>query len=225
MLGMIDAGARRETRLLADIGGGADADTAVDYTTEGLFAGTRIATEAGWCAVERVSVGDRVPTFDNGLQTVVEISRLTRPLGLPTYARPVHVPARALGNNHDLVLLPDQSVMVESDAAEALFGDPFAVLKARDVVGFRNITRIAGDANREVVNLHFAAHEVLRIEGGALIVADADVPGRVPLEQLASIRLPAPYSKYSGQAARCLVAAMTEEDARLGEGGSNRPAA
>ena len=40
----------------------------------GIVAGTMIATSRGWCAVEQLVPGDEVQTFDNGMQTIVEIT-------------------------------------------------------------------------------------------------------------------------------------------------------
>lgn len=220
-----DIAARREHRLTADIGGPVRSGRVVDYATEGLLAGTTIATATGWRPVEAISAGDQVLTFDNGLQTVIAVSRAPMPARLPAFARPVLVPAGALGNSADMILLPDQNVMVESDAAERLFADPFAILRARDLVGLRGIEAISGEALADVITLHFDAHEVIHAGGGALVLADADVPGAMTLELLSSTRLPAPYSSYSGQAARMIVSAMLDEDARLGEGWPARPTA
>lgn len=237
MLGLNTAFAHRDTRpdtrLMAEPGPragqghgmGRNPVTVADYTTEGLLAGTRIATTLGWRPVDCIAVGDTVLTFDHGVQTVVAVTRAVMPDQLPAFARPILVPVGALGNETRLILLPDQSVMVESDAAEALFGDPFAILKARDLVGLRGIERVDAGPLPDVVTLHFAQHEVLHADGGALVVANADVPGAIPLDRLPVTRQPAPYASYVGRAAQCLVSAMATDDACQGEEGRLRPAA
>ena len=41
--------------------------------THGLVAGTNVASNLGWRAVDALSVGDMVLTFDNAMQPIVEI--------------------------------------------------------------------------------------------------------------------------------------------------------
>lgn len=215
--------AHRQKPQLVRFGG--DAETA--FRTNGLVAGTRIATSSGWRSVEAVAVGDLILTFDNGLQPVVAVTRtpVRQRQFTHTAALPVLVPAGAIGNTAPMTLLPEQGVMVESDVAEALFGDPFAVVKARDLVGLRGIERSGPMPVDEVITLHFANDEVLHADGGALVVATADVPGETTLAFLTTSQGPAPYDTLDGPAAHILVTAMAHKDARLGEGGLMRPAA
>ncbi|MEC7760827.1 MAG: Hint domain-containing protein [Pseudomonadota bacterium] len=224
MFGKHDTQADRVARHMAGDFGTATGEA---YRTTGLVAGTRIATAMGWRAVEAIAVGDLVLTFDHGLQPVVAVTRtpVAARLRPSSQTFPVHVPAGALGNATPMTLLPEQSVVVESDAAEALFADPFAVLKARDLIGYAGIDHADPLAVDEVLTLHFAEDQVLHADGGALIVATADIPGETTLAFLTHARTPAPYATYDGQAARMLVSLMTQPDARLGEGGLLRPAA
>lgn len=155
---------------------GSDAAEAV---TEGLVAGTLVATEMGWQRAEALRPGDRVVTFDNGLQPLRGLGhgRLMSPRrGLPQAARPLVVPARALGNRREMVLLPGQSVLIESDAAEARYGDPFTLVPAAALEGHRGIARteIAGEV--EVVWLEFDGDEIVYAEGMVL----AHCPRRQP---------------------------------------------
>lgn len=223
MFGMHDMRATSASRQRAgrseDVSGEA-------YRTTGLVAGTRIATAMGWRAVEAIAVGDLVLTFDNGLQPVVAVTRtpVATPLRPSSQTMPVVVPAGALGNATAMTLMAEQPVVVESDAAEDLFGDPFAVLKARDLVGYAGIVQDVAQVH-DVLTLHFAEDQVLHADGGALIVATADIPGETTLAFLTRTPKPAHYATYDGLAARMLVSAMTDPDARLGEGGLLRPAA
>ncbi len=223
MFGMHDMRATSASRQRA---GRSDDVSGEAYRTTGLVAGTRIATAMGWRAVEAIAVGDLVLTFDNGLQPVVAVTRtpVATPLRPSSQTMPVVVPAGALGNATPMTLTAEQRVVVESDAAEALFGDPFAVLKARDLVGYAGIVQDVAQVH-DVLTLHFAEDQVLHADGGALIVATADIPGETTLAFLTRTPKPAPYATYDGLAARTLVSAMTDPDARLGEGGLLRPAA
>ena len=141
-------------------------------TTRGLLAGSQIASAMGWRAVEALAPGDLVLTFDNGLQPLIELRRDTfwvADMMLPAAHASVLVPAGALGNSKDLELLPDQGVLIESDAACDAHGDPFAVVAAKALVGYRGITRIAPRTQVEVITLVFADEQVIYADGGALV--------------------------------------------------------
>lgn len=189
------------------------------FQTDGMSAGTLVATTLGWRAVEALTVGDEVLTFDNGTQRIMAVTRMQVAAcdSAPEFAAPVIVPAMALGNEEELVLLPEQTVMVESDVAEALYGDPFALIRARDLVGYRGIAQDSAKAPREVITLHLASDEILYVNGGAMVFTSADVPGTPTLDFLKAPYLPAPYITYKGHQARQLVAEMSRMDARSSE--------
>ncbi len=137
----------------------------------GLVSGTRVATRMGWRPVEAITEGDEVLTFDHGLQTVIEVRRevvWSATTDCPEHLWPLHVPADALGNLQETHLLPEQHVLVESDAAEDFLGDPFAMLPAEALVGFRGITRQMPTEVIEVVTLHFRRDEIVFANIGAL---------------------------------------------------------
>lgn len=144
--------------------------------TSGLLAGTKVAIQSGWRVVEAVTAGDQVLTFDGGLQVVTAVTRhVVQTLGgRADYTDwPLAVPAGALGNRADMVLLPQQAVLVESDTAEAVFGDPFAMIPAAALDGFRGIYRRAPAEQIEVVTLQFAQDEVVFANIGALFFCPA----------------------------------------------------
>lgn len=226
MLDMFDGFTRRDAAHPADWpGNGARVGGAIaQESLSGLVTGTLVATTRGWVPVEAIAAGARISTFDHGTQSVIAVTRTV------TRIRPVLVPPGALGNDAALTLMPDHSVLVESDAAERLFGDPYAILKARHLAGWRKIHHAEVQPSsrlheRELVTLHFAAPEVLRINGGVRVMADAPLPADLSRDIFSSIRLPAPYASYSGRTARLLVAAMARDDARPGEGDPTSPAA
>ncbi len=141
-------------------------------TTRGLLAGSQVASSMGWRAVEALAPGDLVLTFDNGLQPLIEVRRDTfwvADMMAPAAYASVMVPAGALGNSKDLELLPDQGVLIESDAACDAYGDPFAVVAAKALVGYRGITRTIPRTQVEVITLVFEDEQVVYADGGALV--------------------------------------------------------
>jgi collagen type I/II/III/V/XI/XXIV/XXVII alpha len=88
------------------------------YDLSCFAAGTRIATPAGECAVEHLSVGDRVLTRDGSSEPVVWVgSRVVdcRAHPAPEAVAPVRVAKRAFGAAgpvRDLFLSPDHAVFV-----------------------------------------------------------------------------------------------------------------
>lgn len=146
--------------------------------THGIVAGTKVATPTGWRAIEAIAPGDMVLTFDGGMQAVVSVQReviWSDGIASDPANWPLHVPAGALGNREDMAILPQQAVLVESDAAENIFGDPFAMIPAAALEGFRNITRMAPAERLEIVTLQFAQDEVLFGNIGALFFCPRSV--------------------------------------------------
>lgn len=198
-----------------------------DFRLSGFTAGTRVATERGWRPAEAMTVGDRLLTFDNGAQTIVAVTRGAHFMAgdaLPGFAAPVDVPAGAIGNEEPMVLLPEQTVLVESDITEAITGDPFALVPAKALVGYRGIERFRSLRPIDVITLHCEHDELVFADGGALMLASSAVPGIAPLDQLERLAAPSPYATLRGAAAEALVAAMAEEDSRS-FGAANRAAA
>jgi len=207
------------TRYLAEPGGAwTGTRDCGDDRLSGFIAGTRVATMTGWRPVETIAVGELVMTFDNGPQRVKAVTRgqVQLPEGMcPELAYPYLVPAGALGNSAPVLLLPEQDVMIESDAAEAMTGDPFAFVPAKALVGLRGIEQIDDLPPFEIITLHFASDEIVYAEGGALVLALAALPGEASTAFLEDGGLPAPYTTFTGVRARTLVAALAEQDARM----------
>lgn len=92
--------------------------------------GTKIATERGFIAVEKLAVGDRVETFENGVQAVVRtgVQTLGRAeLSQDRSLRPVLVTKGALGDNvpnRDMLVSPRQKLLFQSPLAELCFWQP-----------------------------------------------------------------------------------------------------
>ncbi|SOC01849.1 Hint domain-containing protein [Rhodobacter maris] len=172
---------------------------------EGIVAGTHIATAMGWRPVEAITAGDLVMTFDHGLRPVRRITRaplFAGPSGCPRPLMPLAVPTGALGNGAPLLLLPEQSVLVESDLAEIRYGDPFALIPAAALEGWRGIDRITPHQRTEVVVLECDTDEVLYANGTGLIHCGA-VHGQ-PID--AFLEQAAGYTVLPMKAAREIVA-------------------
>jgi hypothetical protein len=146
----------------------------LDVYTTGMIAGTKVATTNGWAGVETIREGQKVLTFDGGLQTVVAVTRHALIAdNHTTDSWPLYVPAGALGNREDMTILPHQPVMIESDLAEQMTGDPFAVIPSLALVGFRGITQLRPAEWVEVIQLHFAQDEIVFANIGALFLCHA----------------------------------------------------
>lgn len=83
----------------------------------GLLAGTRIETMTGWRTVDTLRSGDLVQTLDGGLR---QVRRLRRRRVRPADGL-IHLPGGILSNNSDLVVLPDQKLLINGVALERLF--------------------------------------------------------------------------------------------------------
>lgn len=151
-------------------------DGGLEAATHGLVAGTRVASMMGWRGVESLAKGDMVLTFDNGMQEVMDVRRVSINLAAADEDQalwPVIVPPEALGNKDKLTLLPDQGVMLECEAASDIHGDPFAVVSAQALVGVRGIYRAPPMTRIELIAVSFVEDQVIYAEGGALILCPA----------------------------------------------------
>lgn len=177
----------------------------------GLISGTKVATGMGWRPVEAIAEGDKVLTFDAGLQVITKVTRIRLWSGQDTCPRqfwPLEVPVGALGNREAMKVLPGQNIMVESDAAEDIYGDPFTLIPAEAVEGLYGVQRIPPQDDVEVIILHFAADQVVFAENGALFFcpAFADMVNAAFAEEARPF-----YSVLSMDEARFLVVQLEDE--------------
>jgi len=137
---------------------------------------TRVAGALGWLKAGALGPGDRILTFDNGLQPVTSVKTgclWDGDLPMPEPLRPLAVPHGALGNAAELLLLPEQIVMLESDIAETLFGDPFALVTAAQLHGFRGIRRVSPEEVVSTVRLTFDEDQLVFAGLGAVFYCPA----------------------------------------------------
>lgn len=170
----------------------------------GLSANINVATAMGWRPVAAIAAGDRVMTFDAGLQKVTKVTHTRLWNGeapCPRRFWPLEVPVGLLGNREPIQVLPHQSILVESDAAELRYGDPFTLMRADTLEGFARIARVPPPADAEVVLLHFDDDQVVFTDNGALFFC----PSSRDLLDSAAVSGPAPiYSVLPGDQARAL---------------------
>jgi len=151
-------------------------DSDAEGAMTGIVSGVRVATAMGWRPIEAIAVGDRVLTFDGGLQVVTQVQRKFLWTGTgdcPRQFWPLEVPKGALGNREVMSLLPRQPVMLESDAAEQTLGDPFALIPAEAMDGMNGITRVPPRGPVAVVVLQFAEDQIVFANSGALFFCPA----------------------------------------------------
>ena len=187
----------------------------VEGLGSGLVTGTWVATQHGWRPVQSVAEGDTVLTFDNGPQVVRSVTRGVLWQGgdkCPHNKLPLMVPAGALGNQAEMILLAEQCVMLESDTADAIFGDPFAVLMASHLEGYRGISRAMPHKTVEIYQLHFDDDQMVYSTGGALVFCPSLKVYNVA-ELLAARPQAAPYTALSADEAAMLIECLINEEA------------
>lgn len=181
---------------------------------EGLIAGTLVATEMGWQPVEDLRTGDRVVTFDNGMRPLKAawISTLwTAESHAPRSAWPLEVPVRALGNRQVIRLLPKQAILFESDEAEALYGDPFTMINASVLDGYKGIARVPPAREMTVVSLEFEGDEVVYVNGTTLVHCPSGGASLVTsAEEMMSVGSDALYQCLTDVQGRHLVEALRD---------------
>lgn len=136
----------------------------------GLIAGTLVETAAGWRRVELLRVGDHVQTYDGGLKQLRRIERAYYGADHGGYGleQTLHVPGGALDNCEDLIVMPDQLLMIESEVAAKLLGEFAVLLPASALAGYRGITRQPLQNLIEAITLKFDDEEVIYANSGLL---------------------------------------------------------
>ena len=140
----------------------------------GFLSDTLIATADGWRPAGSIAIGDSVMTFDHGHQHVVDIQtvKIDRKAIPDRKAYLMHVPKGVLGNRCDVQILPMQEVVIESDEAEALFGDPFVLIPAYMLEDYKGISKTPFTSSVSVTMLAFEREQIIHSNGGLLAVAN-----------------------------------------------------
>ena len=129
----------------------------------GLLAGTRVSTEFGWRAVEDLRPGDRVLTFDDGLQPVAHVALI--PAAGPRTV--MQIPKSALGNRAALRVVPGQRLLIDTASAESVIGEPFVLIRAQALLGYKGI--VPAMDKGPSVRLVFDRPQMVFAEGSAVL--------------------------------------------------------
>lgn len=168
----------------------------------GIFPETRVATPKGWRAAAFLRAGQLVLTVGAGAVRLISVDAQPPPLWVQV------LPAGACGNRGPVRLPPGQPVLVETEVALPLTGEPFALIQAEALEGWREVQSAP----------NVAAPVILRLEAAELIYAGPGLilgmPGPSTPEQSAAPLLPLAE-------ARPLVARLLAEDVgcALGQAG------
>ncbi len=142
----------------------------------GIPADTLVATPAGWQPVGTLFKGDEVITFDHGRQRIVshETIRIKHDSIPDRKAHTVAIPPGIFGNHKEIHVMPDQEILIESDQAEDMFGDPFVLIPAALLEGFNAIYKAPIKTDLTLSVLTFEREEILYCNGGLLCLGGAD---------------------------------------------------
>lgn len=143
---------------------------------DGLLTGTLVATDEGWRPVDGIAPGDMVLTFDNGMQRVTrchqfEVLRVTIPAHK---AFTMFIPANALGNRKDMILMPRQEVIVECDKAEMDYGEPFVLIQSLFLDGYHGIRKVEIARDLSIHMLTFENEQIIHTNGATLAICRAE---------------------------------------------------
>lgn len=127
----------------------------------GILAGTRVRTCDGTLPVDYLEPGDRIVTRA-GLRRLLSIS-VARRKGVAL----IRICASTMGHDRpdrDLLLTPDQAVMIRDWRATALYGAAAAAVPARRLADGAFVVRET-HLNARLYTLRFAEDEVIYAEG------------------------------------------------------------
>lgn len=126
-------------------------------------AGTLIRTSEGDVPVECLMKGMLLETLDNGFQPIEWIGRSHMP---PVFdSLPIRIQAGVLDNDRDLIVSPQHRVMLTGFRAELLFGCDEVLVKAKDLVNGRDVTRVETTEDITYFHILMPQHELLFSEG------------------------------------------------------------
>lgn len=132
--------------------------------------GVLIATAQGEKPVETLSVGDRIITRDNGLQTLRWMGQRdldSAALGLNRHLAPVRIRAGALGHGvpeADLVLSPNHRVLMANDKTQLHFYEREVLVSAKHLLGRDGVEAVQA-TGVSYLHLLFDHHEVVLANG------------------------------------------------------------
>lgn len=146
--------------------------TSVDII-HGVYSETSLLTHHGPAPVEELRVGDMVQTFDHGLQPIKSIDTVNFSIFKsppPPETWPLSIPVGLVKGADYRTLAPKQCLVIESDTAEELFGDPFVIVPGTALEVLPGIERIQPGRHRSLYRVQFEDPQlVLTDRGGVLL--------------------------------------------------------
>lgn len=135
-----------------------------DYTTPVVCVarGTRIRTPQGERLIETLKPGDRVITYDRGVQVLRWIGHRKVPARGPN--APIQISQGCYGAEHDLFVSPNHRILRSGSDLEMYFDVSSALVAAKYLVDSKQVQRVAGKTI-EYYHLLFDAHELIWANG------------------------------------------------------------
>lgn len=129
----------------------------------GLATGSLVKTPRGLRPVENLCEGDMVLTHENVMKPVRQVvSRLVPAMGL---MRPLHLHAPFLGLTSDLVLGPQQRLVMQGGEAEYLYGQDTVMIQAQHLHHFRGASWAECGPLIRYHAVLLDSHECLSVQG------------------------------------------------------------
>lgn len=133
--------------------------------------GTKITTQRGAVAIEKLVAGDMILTKDNGLQPIRwvgsrEVSAAE--LAKAPQLRPIRINAGALGVQlpaTDLVVSPQHRILIRSKIAQRMFGTDEVLVAAKQLLDIDGIEIAEDIATVEYFHILFDRHEIVFANG------------------------------------------------------------
>ncbi len=178
----------------------------------GLFSDTPVATPDGWVAAGDLQRGDEVLTFDAGFQrlsAVVRDEHVAANARWPKSLRPLRIPAGALENRWDVLVLPHQGVLLEVEEVADRFGDPYAVIPAAALEIIEGVERVTPDEASDIVLPVFSEDHMVFVAGGMLTFCQAHWGTRAGV--MPQFGTPSNYNMLPVNAGKALVEMLLTE--------------
>ncbi|EPX80162.1 Hint domain-containing protein [Litoreibacter arenae] len=131
----------------------------------GLLGGTQVLTMRGYVPIESLEAGDRIVTRD-GMRNLKELHVQRHMM------RPIRVGQGTLGfsrPNTDMLMAPDQEVMVRDWRAEMLFGRDMVIVNISRMVDGKHIAEDTELDLHDVYQLRFDSEEIFYADGVEVI--------------------------------------------------------
>lgn len=141
----------------------------------GIPAATLVETAQGWRPAGMLKPGDRLATWDGGLQPVLSVRAECLQPGLAEHL--IRVPGGVLNTCGTVWLRPGQLVLIRSAQAAAVLDAEAVLLPAAALAGYRGIAPVPLPGPVTAITLRFAEHEVIFAASGlGLHCAAAEAP-------------------------------------------------